>query len=170
MASVDRMTQNFFLMTKPASPSCTPPNMPQKGPEDKGLSQAGRCVQLQQWCFPGRTRRKFQTEQPLQLRTILPGSSREQPHPKGLLGARSVGDLGSVQFSQRPLGLQETPRCSAYPSSPAACERACLHPPAPACAQQVLPGPIQSLLAPRAGDALALALLPSLSLTDFLLE
>lgn len=106
MASVDRMTQNFFLMTKPASPSCTPPNVPQKGAEDKGLSQAGRCVQLQQWCFPGRIRRKLQTEQPLQLRTILPGSSREQLHPKGLLEARSVGDLGSVQLSQRPLGCR----------------------------------------------------------------
>lgn len=41
-------------------------------------------MQLQQWCSPGRTRWKFQTEWPLLLRTNLPGSSREQPHPKAL--------------------------------------------------------------------------------------
>lgn len=73
MALADSMIQNNFC-----HPSCTPPKVLQKG-------QAGRCVQLQQWGSPGRTRLKSQTERALQLRTILPGSSREQLHPRGPL-------------------------------------------------------------------------------------
>lgn len=65
------------------------PRRPRGQQAHTGWADMHSCPQKPRW--------KYQDEQPLQLRTILPGSSREQPQPKGLLRARNANSgFGSV--------------------------------------------------------------------------
>lgn len=115
MASVDRMTQNFFLMTAPASPSCTPQMCPRRAAGHRAAA-AHNPAGLQQRAAPSQ------------------GFARSQKHWRSGFGSA---------FTEAS-GLQETPKCSlTLPTSSMGAHWPWLT--SPSCAQQVLPGPSRPL-------------------------
>lgn len=127
------------LTAKSVRNVCPPRHGPERT-EDKELTQAGQTCTAA-YKGPGRSiRLSSQT-----FKTILPGSSREQPQPKGLLRARNAKIWDRFSF-QRPMSCRRLQGLQL--SLP--------H-------HQTVPVQI-----PRLDMLLALALLPSFSFTDFL--
>lgn len=113
MASVDRMTQNFFLITAPVSPSCTPQKCPRRAAGHRAAA-AHNPAGLQQRAAPSQ------------------GFARSQKCWRSGFGSAFTEASGMQETPRRSLTLPTSSRGAHWPWLTS-----------PSCAQQVLPGPSQ---------------------------